>query len=173
MSSWFRVGIVSSAHGIKGAVKVFPTTEDPQRFLALQSVHYSATEEEKDIQRELTIEKVQFFKNLVILTFKEIKDRNDAEAMRGGSFWISDAEALPLEEDEFYIRDFMGAVVKEESGELLGEVEDILSTGSNEVLCVREVNGNELLIPVIHECILSMDAEKSEIIVHLLKGLRT
>ncbi|MCI8633682.1 MAG: 16S rRNA processing protein RimM [Lachnospiraceae bacterium] len=173
MSSWFRVGIVSSAHGIKGAVKVFPTTEDPQRFLALKSVHYSATEEDRDIQRELSIERVQFFKNLVILSFKEVKDRNEAEAMRGGCLWISDEEALPLAEDEFYIRDFMGATVKEESGELLGEVEDILFTGSNEVLCVRETSGNELLIPVIHECIVSMDAEKSEIIVHLLKGLRT
>lgn len=172
MNSWFRVGIVSSAHGIKGALKVFPTTEDPRRFLELKMLHYSRTDEEKDIEEKLTIERVQFFKNLVILSLKEVKDRNLAETMRGGSLWIPDEEAIALEEDEFYIRDFMGAMVKEENGNELGAVDDILATGSNEVLVVKETDGNELLIPVIHDCILKMDAERREIIVHLLKGLR-
>lgn len=173
MSSLFRVGVVTTAHGIKGAVKVYPTTEDPKRFQMLKTVQFSRTDEEDGICRELTIENVQFMKNLVILSFKEIKDRNEAETMRGGSFWITDEEAIPLEEDEFYIRDFLEATVKDEDGSLIGQVEDIIETGSNEVLVVREVSGEELLIPVIHDCIVSMDSEAEEIVVHLLKGLRS
>lgn len=173
MSGFFRVGVITTAHGIKGAIKVYPTTEDPKRFLDLKTVQYSRTGEEEDIERELTIENVQFSKNLVILTLKEIKDRNEAELMKGGSFWIPDEEAIPLGEDEFYIRDFMGAVVKEEDGSLLGQVEDILETGSNEVLAVRKQDGQELLIPVIHDCIVKMDQEKGEISVHLLEGMRS
>ena len=92
--------------------------------------------------------------------------------MKGGSFWISDEEALPLEEDEFYIRDFMEATVKDEEGNLIGRVYDIMETGSNQVLVVKETNGKELLIPVIYDCIVDMDSEKAEITVHLMKGLR-
>lgn len=92
--------------------------------------------------------------------------------MKGGSFWIPDEEAIPLEEDEFYIRDFMEAVVKDDEGTLIGQVEDIMETGSNDVLVVREVSGEELLIPVIQDCIVNMDSEKAEIIVHMMKGLR-
>lgn len=172
MSALFRVGVVTSAHGIKGAVKVYPTTEDPRRFLDLEKVSYSRSGEEEDICTEYTIENVQFMKNLVILSLKEVKDRNQAETMKGGSFWIPDEEAIPLEEDEFYIRDFMEAVVKDDEGTLIGQVEDIMETGSNDVLVVREVSGEELLIPVIHDCIVNMDSEKAEIIVHMMKGLR-
>ena len=172
MSSLFRVGVVTTAHGIKGAVKVYPTTDDPRRFLDLEKVSFSRTGEEEDICCQYTIENVQFIKNLVILSLKEVKDRNLAEAMKGGSFWISDEEALPLEEDEFYIRDFMEATVKDEEGNLIGQVEDIMETGSNQVLVVKETNGKELLIPVIYDCIVAMDSEKAEITVHLMKGLR-
>lgn len=171
MSSLFRVGVVTTAHGIKGAVKVYPTTEDPRRFLDLEKISFSRTGEEEDICCQYTIENVQFIKNLVILSLKEVKDRNLAEAMKGGSFWISDEEAIPLEKDEFYIRDFMEATVKDEDGNLIGQVEDIMETGSNNVLLVRAANGRELLIPVIYDCIVNMDSQKAEITVHMLKGL--
>ena len=153
-------------------MKVYPTSDDPRRFQDLENVSFSLTGEEEDIYCQYTIENVQFIKNLVILSLKEVKDRNLAEAMKGGSFWISDEEALPLEEDEFYIRDFMEATVKDEEGNLIGRVDDIMETGSNQVLVVKETNGKELLIPVIYDCIVAMDSEKAEITVHLMKGLR-
>ena len=173
MSNFFRIGMITSAHGIKGAVKVFPTTEDPQRFRLLKTVQFSSSEEEQDMERQFTISQVQFSKNMVIVSFKEVIDRNEAERLRGGSLWIPDEEAVPLKEGEFYIRDWMQAIVKDEDGTVLGKVDDILETGSNLVLVVKEENGKELLIPMIHECILSMDQEKKEINVHLLKGLRS
>lgn len=172
MSALFRVGLLTSAHGIKGAVKVYPTTDDPERFLDLETVLYSRTQDEEDIVTEYHIDRVQFSQKIVILTFREVTDRNQAETLRGGSLWIPDEVALPLEEDEFYIRDFMEATVKEEDGSLVGSVLDIVSTGSNEVLLIKDTEGKEWMIPVIKDCIIRMDAEKKEIIVHLLKGLR-
>lgn len=172
MNSFFRVGVITTAHGIKGAVKVYPTTEDPQRFRKLKTVQFSRSGDEKDICCTYTIENVQFSKNLVILSFREVRDRNQAETLKGGSLWIPDEEAIPLEEGEFYIRDFMQAVVRDENGEEIGIVEDIMETGSNDVLSVREPNGKELLIPVIEDCILDMDSENAQITVRLMKGLR-
>ena len=102
-----------------------------------------------------------------------IEDRNQAELMRGGSLWVPREEAVRLEEDEFYLADFVGALGTEEDGTQLGQVKEILQTGSNEVLAVQEPSGRELLIPVIRDCIRRMDAEEGLIVVHLLEGLRS
>lgn len=168
----FRVGLISTAHGIKGALKVFPTTQDPERFKTLKKVQFSRTGEAEDICAEYTVQNVAFSNQQVLLTLYEITDRTQAEQMRGGSLWVSREDAVQLEEDEFYIADFIGALVTEEDGTEIGRVEEILPTGSNEVLTVRESNGKELLIPVIKDCIRSMDAETGVIVVHLLEGLR-
>ena len=85
MSGMFRVGVVTSTHGVKGAVKVYPTTDDPQRFLDLKTVRFSRTDTEEDALKVLSIERVQFFKNQVILTFKEITDMDTAQTLKGGS----------------------------------------------------------------------------------------
>ena len=168
----FRVGLVSTAHGIRGALKVFPTTQDPERFRTLKKVRFSRTGEAEDICAEYTVQKVSYLNQQVLLQLEEVTDRNQAEQMRGGSLWIPRKDAVPLDEDEFYIADFVGATVWEEDGRVLGTVTEILQTGSNEVLAVRETSGKELLIPVIRDCIRAMNAEEGIITVHLLEGLR-
>ena len=169
----FRVGLVSTAHGIRGALKVFPTTQDPERFRTLKTVRFSRTGEADGIYAEYKVQHVAFLKNQVLLQLEGIEDRNQAELMRGGSLWVPREEAVRLEEDEFYLADFVGALVTEEDGTQLGQVKEILQTGSNEVLAVQEPSGRELLIPVIRDCIRRMDAEEGLIVVHLLEGLRS
>ena len=169
----FRVGLVSTAHGIRGALKVFPTTQDPERFRTLKTIRFSRTGEADGICAEYKVQHVAFLKNQVLLQLEGIEDRNQAELMRGGSLWVPREEAVRLEEDEFYLADFVGALVTEEDGTQLGQVKEILQTGSNEVLAVQEPSGRELLIPVIRDCIRRMDAEEGLIVVHLLEGLRS
>ena len=167
----FRVGVVLKPHGVKGAVKVYPTTDDPKRFSLLKSVRFGKTEKEEDIEKTLTIEKVQFFKNQVIVKFKEMNTPEEAETLRNGSLWIPDEDAVPLKENEFYLRDFLEAEVYTDEDVSLGKIYDILSTGSNEVFVVRREKGSEILLPVIKDVVVSMDAVSHRVIVHLWKGM--
>ena len=170
MNEMFRVGVVSTAHGIKGALKVFPTTDDPARFKDLEKVGYSKGEE-PDIVRELTVTGVAFSGGQVLLSTAEITDRNEAELLRGGSLWVDRSHAVPLEDGEFYFADFIGAPAVSDEGEDLGLVADVLQLASNDVLVVRK-GDTELLIPVIKDCIVSLEPEKPLVTVHLLPGIR-
>ena len=77
---------------------------------------------------------------------------------------------MPLEEGENYIADLIGLPVITDTGITMGPLKDILQTGANDVYVV-EYNGREVLIPSIKDCILNVDLEKGEILVHLLEGL--
>lgn len=172
MSERFRVGVVTSTHGVKGAVKVYPTTDDPKRFLELEKVQFGKTDQEEDIGQVYPIEKVQFFKNQVILKLKGIEDMDAAQLLKGGSLWIPDEDAVQLSENEFFIRDFLDAKVISEEGELIGVIHDIMETGSNFVFEIKPENGKSFLLPVIKECVLKMDKEIRTVTVHVLEGLR-
>lgn len=172
MSGMFRVGVVTSTHGVKGAVKVYPTTDDPKRFLDLKKVYLGKTDREEDAGTVYEIEKVQFFKNQVILKVKEVNDMDAAQLLKGSSLWIKDEDAVPLEKNEFFIRDFLGAAVLDEDGLAVGEIYDIMETGSNFVFEIEEPNGKRFLLPVIRDCVLKMDMETKTVTVHILEGLR-
>ncbi len=172
MNELFRVGTVSTAHGIKGALKVFPTTDDPARFKKLKKVFFCRKAEAFESPTEYTVTGVAFSGGQVLLSLAEITDRNTAELMRGGSLWIEREAAVELAENEFFVADFIGARVVGEQGEELGRITDILQLHSNEVLVVQDPKGAELLIPVIRDCILEMNAEEAFVRVHLMEGIR-
>ena len=172
MEDMFRIGVVSSAHGIKGAVKVFPTTQEPGRLSRLEQVIYKAPGKEDSVGERWTIQSASPFQNMVLIQVKELTDRNQAEAVKGGTLWIPREEALPLEENEYYIADVVGSLVMTEEGETLGIIDDVLMTGSTEVFAVKTSDGQEILIPSIKDCVIAMDLTKKIVTVHLLEGLR-
>ncbi len=167
MEDFLQVGVITATHGIRGEVKVFPTTDDPERFLDLKTI-YLDTGREKML---LHISGVKFFKQFVILKFKEFDNINEVEPFRKKSLLVTREQAVPLEEDEYFIADLIGLQVVTDGGELLGELTDVLETGANDVYQVTDKNGKELLLPAIKDCILSVDLEKGEMEVHVLEGL--
>ena len=168
MEDLFRVGVITQTHGIRGEVKVFPTVEDPKDFKKLKKVILDTGKEKMDME----IQSVKFFKNLVILKFRGIDNINDVEKYKKAELYVTRAEAVPLEEDEYYIADLVGLSVLSDEGEELGELTDVMQTGANDVYVVQKPNEKELLIPAIHECILDVDIENQVMKVHLLPGLR-
>lgn len=166
MEDKFRVGVIANTHGIRGEVKVYPTTEDPARFRKLKTVLLDIGEK----YLELEIASVKFFKNLVILKFKGIDNINDVEQYKGMDLYVSRENAIPLEEGEYYLADIIGARLITEEGEDFGELTDILETGANLVYVV-EHEGKEVLLPVIPDCVKNVDVAKQEITVHIMKGL--
>ena len=159
MEKYLRVGVITSPHGVRGEVKVYPTTDDVMRFKKLDKVILDLGRGET---RELKIRQVKFFKNMVILKFDGVDTMNEVEGWRQKDLLITRDQAIPLEEDEFFITD---------EGETLGTLTDVMETGANDVYCVKTPEGKELLLPAIRDCILDVDLDKEEMLVHVLPGL--
>lgn len=170
MQQFFRVGIITAAHGIRGGVRVYPVTDDPSRFQRIKEVYYSLPGSD-DIAGTYRLRRVAFQKNMVLLEFEGINDRNTAETLKDRSLWVGRKDALPLEENEYYIADLIGMRIVSDEGEDLGIVEEMMETGSNYVM-VAVKDGEELLIPFIRDCLVGVDLEQDLITVHLLPGLR-
>lgn len=164
----FRVGQYINTHGIKGEIKVFPTTDDINRFDYLKEV-FMDTRKEGLIKLEVS--SVKYFKNLVILKFKGIDNINDIEKFKGSDLYVTRENAIPLEEDEYYIADILGAEVYTDSDELFGELVDVLQTGANDVFVVKTKSDKEVLFPVIDECVLDIDTDNKKVVVHIMPGL--
>ena len=167
MEDVFQVGVISTTNGIAGEVKVFPTTDDMNRFKKLKEVILDTGKE----TQLLHIQQVRFFKNMVIVKFKEFRSINDVERLRGKSLYVTRENAVKLQKDEYFIADMIGIQVVSDEGEDLGILQDVMQTGANDVYVV-EKDGEELLIPAIKDCILSVNVEEGKMEVHLLPGLR-
>lgn len=167
MEDLLRVGVISSTHGIKGEVKVFPTTDDRNRFKELKMILLDTGKE----QKELEIENVKFFKQFVILKFKGIDNINDIEKYKGKDLLITRENAAVLSEGEFFICDLIGLQAEEEDGSFLGELAEVLQTGANDVFVIKTKQGKEILIPYIDDCVKKIDIGEKRMVVHLLPGL--
>lgn len=174
-----RVGVISSTHGIKGEVKVFPTTDDVKRFDCLKKIflNYESKGMRGGIKREcieLEISSVKYFKQFVILKFKGIDNINDVEQYKGMELYVKREDAIPLEEGEYYIADLIGLTVINDEDAEIGQITDVLQTGANDVYIVKgneAFNNKEILLPAIRQCVLFVDIEKRMMKVHLMEGL--
>lgn len=166
MEDYFRVGVIANTHGIRGEVKVFPTTEDPQRFKGMKEIILDTGSEKKVLE----VTSTRFFKNLVILKFKGIDSINDIEKYKGKDLLVTRENAIPLNEGEYYIADIIGATVVTEDGAQFGILKDVLTTGANDVYVVDH-EGTEVLLPVIPDCVLERDMERKIVTVHIMEGL--
>ena len=167
MEDLLQVGIITSTHGIKGEVKVYPTTDDINRFKKLKHVVLDTKKE----KIELEIEQVKFFKQYAILKFKGIDDINDIEKYKNMSLYVTRENAVKLKKDEYFIADLIGLKVINEDETYFGELKDVISTGANDVYVIETNENGEVLIPAIKDCILSVDMEERLMKIHLLKGL--
>ena len=167
MEDLLQVGIITSTHGVRGEVKVYPTTDDPRRFRRLKEVVLDTGKEKMNLE----IEGVKFFKQFVILKFKGLDNINDIEKYRQKSLYVTRKTAVRLQRDEYFIADLIGLKVQDEDGKELGTVKDVIETGANDVYEVEMADGKSLLLPAIKQCILNVDVENGTMQVHVLEGL--
>ena len=167
MEDLLQVGIITSTHGVRGEVKVYPTTDDPRRFRRLKEVVLDTGREKLNLE----IEGVKFFKQFVILKFKGLDNINDIEKYRQKSLYVTRKNAVRLQRDEYFIADLIGLKVQDEDGTELGTVKDVIETGANDVYEVEMADGRSRLLPAIKQCILNVDVENGMMQVHVLEGL--
>lgn len=175
MEDFFQVGIITGTHGLRGEVKVYPTTDDVKRFKKLKEVIFD-TGKKKPADGEAAvvvkeIEEVKFSKQFVILKFKGIDSIEEAEKYRKVSLLVPRNKAVRLEKDEYYVADLMGLTVRDEDGTEIGTLKDVMTTGANDVYIIDLNSGKELLLPAIRQCILEVDVEAGYIRIHILEGL--
>lgn len=168
MENLLQVGAILDTHGLRGEVKVFPTTDDPGRYNYLEDV---ILEDKSGKQITLVVEKVRYFKNLVIVKFKDLDNINDVEQYKKCNLYVTRENAVELEADEYFVADLIGLTAKTDEGEELGQIKDVLTTGANDVYVIDTKEG-ELLVPAIHDCVQEVDLEAGVMTLHLLPGLR-
>ncbi len=167
-SEYFEIGKIVNTQGIKGDVRVMPTTDDIDRFKKLKNIILVSPKNDK---KTLDIEKVWFHKQFVIIKFVGIDDMNKGETLKNHKIIINRSEAIELKEDEYFISDLYDMEVYEEE-RFLGIITNIIFTGANDVYVVTNKEENkEILIPAIKKCILNINVKENKMNVKLLKGL--
>jgi 16S rRNA processing protein RimM len=161
-----RVGKITNTHGHKGAIKVQPLTDYPERFEELENLFLV----DGDNKERFTITSIKYQKNNLILEIKEIKDMNQAELYKGKFLFIEEKDARPLPEGRYYIFQLVGLDVYE-NDTLLGKISEVIQTGSNDVYIVKRGEGEkDLLIPVLKKVVKNIDLENKKMQVELLEG---
>ena len=167
MDDLLQVGVITTTHGVRGEVKVFPTTDDPRRFKKLKETVLDTGRE----QLLLEIESVKFFKNMVILKFKGYDNMDDVMKFKQKSLYVTRKNAVRLSKDEYFIADLIDLTVINEEEQEIGTIVDVMSTGANDVYIIDSLNHGEVLVPAIKQCILDVDIEQGKMVIHLMEGL--
>lgn len=167
MEDFFQVGIITSPHGVRGEVKVYPTTDDVRRFKRLKEIILDTGKERLNLE----IESVKFVKQFAVLKFKGYDNINDVEKFRQKSLLVARENAVRLKRDEYFIADLMGLKVLDEEEQEIGVLRQVIETGANDVYAIDMKDGRELLLPAIKQCVLEVDVEAGFIKIHILEGL--
>ena len=167
MLARLMVGVVTSTHGLKGEVNIFPTTDDVGRYDYLERVLLG----DFDDAEELEIENVKYFKGRPILKFRGIDRIEGAERLRGCELYVRREDAIPLEEGEYYVGDLVGCTVFDEDGNEVGVLRDILQTGANGVYVISAPGRNDIMIPAVEEFVLAKDVMNKRITVRILREI--
>ena len=167
MEEFLQVGVITSTHGVRGEVKVFPTTDDVKRYSKLKEVLLG----EGYDSPILHIEGVKYQKNMAIVKFKEYSSLNDVEKLKGVKLFVTRKNAVKLSKDEYFVADLIGMRVVDELKGVGGILKDVIQTGANDVYIIDLDDKRELLLPAIKDCILNVDFEKGIIKIHILEGL--
>lgn len=143
------IGKVGAPHGLRGEVRVIPLTDFPERFESLREVFVG--------ERVFHVEHVHYHRQFVLLTLAECTSREAAAKLTGELLRVAREDAAPLAEGEFYTFDIIGLAVLDMAGERLGEVANVLKTGSNDVYVVKKPDGAELLVPALKKVVREID----------------
>jgi 16S rRNA processing protein RimM len=162
------IGKIVGAHGIKGAVKVYSYAESPSIFRPDRSI---LLEDKNGHKRSLSVNWARPHKQGVVLSFKGIDTRSDAEALIGSKLFIHKKELPEPEPGDYYWTDIIGLSVYRGDGNYLGKITSILPTGSNDVYIVRDEDNKETLIPALESVVIEIDVEQKMMRVDLPEGL--
>ena len=161
------IGKVVSTQSNKGEVNVLPLTDSIDRFKNLATVFLR----NKNGQTVVNIEKIRIKKDMVVLKLKDIENIEEAKTIVGSFLEVERKNAVKLPKDTYFIFEIIGLEVYTEDNLFLGKVENVISTGSNDIYIVKDKNKKELFIPAIREVVKNINLEKKRITINMVDGL--
>lgn len=167
MTEYFEIGQIVNTFGIKGMVKIKPFTDDINKFDKFKKIYIK----KENTKKEYQIEEVKYHKQMVLMKLKGINTPEEADLLRESYLIINREDEEPLEEGEYYIIDLLGSEVYTDENVLLGKLEDIYNTGSNDIYVVKDELGKQVLLPAISDVIKNIDIKNKKITVHIVSGL--
>jgi len=162
MEDMMEIGIIAGGHGLRGEIKFYPYSDNPQNLLEVRNFHC-----EKGLLKILTS---KINGRFIVIKTSAVNDRETADSMKGLKLYIHRQEAKPLKEGVYYISDIIGCAVFEEE-EPIGIVDDVMRTGSNDVYAIKKEDGSEILLPALKDVILKVDIEGKRIDIRIPEGL--
>lgn len=160
------IGKILRAHGVRGEVRVLLHTDLPERFTWLKEVYVG----ERD-PKPIAVEGVRFHKDFVLLKLVGYDFRDQIDAIKGELLQVPIEDAIPLEEDEYFLFQLVGLDVYTDEDEHLGKLKDVIETGANNVFVVQSQGKKDILLPDTEEVVTDIDFENGRLTVHLLPGL--
>jgi 16S rRNA processing protein RimM len=160
-----HVGTVAKPHGIRGEVKIFCLSGQPENFRDYSSLVLIAENGERC---DFTVSAFRVQGKFVVVALAGVLDRNRAEELYGSQVWVGKEYLAPLARDEFYWHDVMGAEVVDLLGNVIGNLVSLMTTAGGELLVVRK-DSDEVFIPSRPEFLVEIGPDR--IIVDLPPGL--
>jgi 16S rRNA processing protein RimM len=157
------VGVVGTAHGLRGEVAVQNRSDNPDRWRAGAQVLL-------EDGRELTIEHARPHGRRMLVKFEGIDDRGGAEALRGVNLVVPESWVPPLPEGEWWSHEVVGCEVRTERGRRLGIVTEVVANPANDLWVTVEA-GRETLIPALADVLIEVDIARKRIVVRDVPGL--
>ena len=164
MKQYLEVGKVTNVHGLMGEVKVQPWADSPEFLCQFKTLYVD------EAHFPMTVQRARVHKNMVIIKFEGPTDVPSALSLRNAILYIH-REDVKLPEGSFFLADIYGLEVRDTaSGEVLGEIADVLTLPANNVYVVRG-GARELMIPAVPQFIAETNIEGGFIRVNLMEGL--
>lgn len=167
MYEYLQIGKIVNTHGVRGEVRLVPLTNDPHRFDELEWVYI----EKGSAMTKYSILEVKYTKGSVILRLSGVDTMEAANSLRDSFVLVDRSNAVKLPKDSFFICDILGSTVVDEKDVVLGQLVDILQTGSNDVYIIKNESGKELLLPALKSVVRAISLEQKRIDVTVPKGL--
>ena len=165
-TDWATIGQVVALFGVHGELKVRLFTDIPNRFSELETICVGTG------HVTYTIRSVRPYKGeMIVLKLKGIDDANAAESLLKQELFIPLSELAKLPPDSYYQHDILGLQVLTLDGQDLGQIVDIIVTGSNDVYIIKNPEGSQVLIPAIKDVIKQIDLIRRTMHIDPLPGL--
>lgn len=159
------VGEIIRPHGIRGDLAMKIMTDHPNHLLSLKTVYLGSDHQPYQIKL------IRRHKTGMLLRLKGISDRDKAETLRKLRVYIHIADAVPLEDGQYFLYQLEGIQVITDTGQTLGRFTDYIETGANDVYIISSDTGEQILLPAIPDVIKHIDLDAGIMTVHLLEGL--
>ncbi len=162
---YLAVGFLRRPHGLRGELLMTVYTDFPERLQPGVQVYVG------EAHTAMQLDSVRGHNRGLLVRFAGLNTPEEAGRLRNTWVFVRADDRPPLPEGEYYFHQLLGLQVHTRAGRHLGVVQEILETGANDVLIVRDETGNETLIPFIASVVLQVDLEDGCIEIDPLPGL--